>query len=207
MPPRRQRRRGASNETLARIVADHAQFRRTDDFRDALQLIQPTPERRAQCEDDVYRAALGVRVAELFQSPSPKIHKAYLLDIVGKVKAVEDALVLPAFVKNQLKLHREFYQKFADTIIVRPGSPRPSNAKQIATHYAHWLLKEYRSRPPGVTSGGTWQKLATILYGNRKADLFDYLRGYRDFARLYAHLDSSHLSGIDNLEAAYRQVR
>ena len=140
----------------------------------------------------------------MVQSPSPKIHKTYLFDKIRKLKAVEDIVDSSAYVKNQLELLRELYQNYADTIIVRPGSRQPSNAKRIATHYAHWLLKEYGSRPPGVTSGGTWQKLATILYGIREADLFEYLRDYRNFGPLYADPD---LRGLDKLEAAYRQVR
>jgi hypothetical protein len=206
MTPRGPRRRGASgtpttNEKLARAVADHAQFRLSAGFRDALQLIQPTPGRRSRCEDDVYRARLGVRVAESMPSYSPKNHKAYLFDIIGKLKAAED--IVTGSLKNQLKAHREAYQKFADTIIVRPGSPQPNNAKRIATHYAHWLLKGYGSLPR-VTFEGPWHKLANVLYGDSKADLFDCLRRYRDFGPLY--VGESDLSNIDKLEAAYRQV-
>ncbi len=192
MTPQRPRRRAASsalsNEKLALIVADHARgFRQTDDFREALQLIEPTSERRAQCEDDVDRAALGVRIAELIEPPSPGIHKEYLSDIVKKLKAVENTVFLPASLKNQQKMHRESYEKFADTILVKPGSRRPSNTKRIATHFAHELLKKYGSRPPGVTIEGNWQKLATILYGrNRDANLFEYVRSYRKFAPQYA---------------------
>jgi hypothetical protein len=52
-----------------------------------------------------------------------------------------------------------------------------SGKKNRAAEDAHWLLTKWGHDAGIVTTrGGTWHKLAAILYGDEQADLFQYLR-------------------------------
>jgi len=73
----------------------------------------------------------------------------------------------------------EEYEELANRIPVRSGSPRRSNARQMATDCAYELLAQFGSGgAPGLTLEGPWHRLATILFEHADANLFDYLRNY-----------------------------
>jgi hypothetical protein len=56
---------------------------------------------------------------------------------------------------------------------------RPAGRQRLATVAAQSLLIDYGIQRT-ATRGGRWHRLATILYGNRKPDLFGYLREFKD---------------------------
>ena len=76
---------------------------------------------------------------------------------------------------DEVRRFREWFEQIADKLKVRHGSKQKSNAKRTAAEFAYYLLAHFR-KPPALTRGGIWQKLAIILYGGKAADLFDYMR-------------------------------
>jgi hypothetical protein len=168
-------------------------FRRTKDCSKALELIEPASERRAQCESAIDRAFLLVRMSKaLDKFPSPAALKKRFRTYAKALRAVEIAgrgltpykgmrEPGPSFM-DQVRCQREEYEKLANRISVRSGSPRRSNARQMATDCAYELLTQFGSGgAPGLTLEGPWHRLATILFEHADADLFDYLRNYHSY--------------------------
>ena len=64
-----------------------------------------------------------------------------------------------------------------DAIPDGAGLSAGTGKKNRATEDAHWLLTKWGHDTSIVTTrGGTWHKLAAVLYGDERADLFQYLR-------------------------------
>jgi hypothetical protein len=165
-------------------------FRRTKNCSKALKLIEPASERRAQCESAIDRAVLLVRMSKaLDKYPSPAQVKKRFRTYAKTLRAVEIAghnldpykrmsEPGPSFM-DQVRCQREEYEELANRIPVRSGSPRRSNARQMATDCAYELLAQFGSGgAPGLTLEGPWHRLATILFEHADANLFDYLRNY-----------------------------
>jgi hypothetical protein len=165
-------------------------FHRSKDCSEALKLIEPASERRAQCESGIDRAVLFVQYAKaLDKFPSAAALKKRFRTYANALRAVEIAgrglapykgmsEPDPSFM-DQVRCQREEYEELANEIPVRSGCPRRSTAKQVATHFAYELLAQYGSNgAPGLTREGPWLRLATILFEHADADLFDYLRNY-----------------------------
>lgn len=147
----------------------------------ALKLIEPAPERRVRCERQLARAFdLVVCGKANDKRPSPKADKEQYREFARLLQAVETSgmdIYMGRFsFMKQVRKWREFFEELADRINVGHGKKRRSDAKQFAADAAYRLLAKFGSSPPTLTRGGPWDQLATILYGDSKADLYDYLR-------------------------------
>jgi hypothetical protein len=104
--------------------------------------------------------------------------KRKLNNYAKKLRAIDDSEIrhyLRKSVVDEVRRLREWFEQSADKLKVRHGSRQKSNAKRSAAEFAYCLLAHFR-KPPALTRGGIWQKLAIILYGGKAADLFDYMR-------------------------------
>ena len=140
----------------------------------ALDLIQPAPERRAECEDgiltrirvlsaivqkplrmrDMVRATeklrAAERAAEIAGSLSPGLINGFLLgQIVGQIKGMRESLELFVAVRRDETHH---------------GGRRQDPVKCKAADFSRILLKEFGPRPTR-TEGGVWHQLAATLCG------------------------------------------
>jgi hypothetical protein len=73
------------------------------------------------------------------------------------------------------------WERMAAACVVQRHKPKPSQSKEFAVVTAWWLLTEFRKWHPGVTRGGPWQTLASILYdGQRRSIGIEYLQRKHD---------------------------
>jgi hypothetical protein len=167
---------------------------------DALKLIKPNPEHRAQCEEDISRAYLAVRMLKV-RLKQPSVLQRHLCGLAKKLRTVEADAHLSTNYREQTKRERERIEAWADKAAPPKASPRSDAGKRIATHVAHVLLMRFGSRRPGVTLGGSWHKLAALLY-ETDVDLFtfSYLRKHQ---RSIALPENKHIVGrLPSLEDA-----
>lgn len=150
----------------------------------ALELIQPMPERRAQCERQLIKdfdLVLSAKV--VLDGPGwAKANKGKFRKFAKTLRAIEvsgiDLYIRPWERASFMKMVKKYREEFDDwTDRIGKDKKKRSYAKQDAADCAHKLLAKYGSRPPTLTRGGTWDNLATTLYDEGgRADLFDYLR-------------------------------
>jgi hypothetical protein len=132
------------------------------------------------CERDIVDVIEGVEFDKVMTGGSPAALKKFSR-LAKKLRAIELSDIRYYARQSwieELKSLRQWLEKVTDKVKPRHGSRRLSTSKQIATVYAYALLVKFGKRPPGLTRGGTWHRLATILYGDERADLFDYLRRF-----------------------------
>jgi hypothetical protein len=153
----------------------------------AVDVIEPPPHERAQCEQFIANAHAQVKAKT----------------IAGRVGQQDNRRRLGQMEKHgrwYLRLYREAYRdnpawwrrrlppKLPLLAIIKTQlrSPAPSNRNSFAqTHAVTWaaeLLLQYGHRP-SKTRGGKWAKLAAILAGTPDADLFNALTAHRGPAR------------------------
>ena len=171
-------------------------YRTTAQFKDALKIIAPDPERQRECEDDVATALWGVEAAKTKVVRTPAQYKKDLKKLAKRLRA-DIELAAKAFpleyqirrgkdsriwVEEELKrLLEETEQAIKWTSQrVRKGSPRPSWARIVAIDNAYRLLRRYGKKPTR-SRDGLWHKLATVLFRDERADLFDLLKRREEY--------------------------
>jgi hypothetical protein len=151
-------------------------------IKEALKLIKPSAERRAECERDFDK------FVPLIGKMPDRISRAGLRDDMTKLAATLRAVERvgwpwqsPSFIE-QVKRERtnveNRLQWFKDVV----GSPQKNMKKEAAAHFAHTLLIEFGSRPPALKADGPWHQLADLLFEvatGKEANLFEYLRQHR----------------------------
>jgi hypothetical protein len=161
-----------------------ARVGRTRQYQAALDLIQPTPELRAECKYEIVRAILLTRVGRGLDKSQPGADKRALLKQAKKLRAVEIAGVLwNESLIDRVKRERIFIEKYAASIVVRHGSRPWSKGRVNAVHLAECLLARFQGGRPALSIGGDWHRLAKILLGPPDSDLFDYMREHRSPGR------------------------
>jgi hypothetical protein len=165
--------RGAGNQGLPKqIWAPSLQ-----QIEAALDLIQPAPKVRSHCKRAIGAALGKIEWAKLWRH-SPAAIKRKFNNFVKKLRAIENSEI-PLYAKksmmDEIRNFREQCEQIADKQKIRHGSKQKSNAKRTAAEAAYHLLANFR-KPPGLTRSGIWHKLAIVLYGDKAADLFDYMR-------------------------------
>jgi hypothetical protein len=167
-------------EKEAAIVA---RYRTTEQFKRALGIIAPNPERQIECEYGIVYAILAVKKAILaakrIKTYTPAEQKKDLEKRIKKLRAAESAVDDDSLI-DRLTRERE-YKEFllAHTLVAGKGKPQRSEIKEIAVHRARELLK-FGSKEPSLYRRGAWHELAKVLFaGDDRTDLFEYLEQYR----------------------------
>jgi hypothetical protein len=186
----------ASADTKAAAIE---KYRTTAQFKDALKIIAPAPERQRECEDDVATALWGVETAKTKVVRTPAQYKKDLQKLAKRLRA-DIELAAKAFpLEYQIRrgkdswIGEELKRSLKETEHainwtserVGKGSPRPSRARIVAIDNAYSLLKRYGKRPTRYREG-SWHKLARALLRDEQADLFDLLE------RRLVHLSHFH---------------
>jgi len=163
-----------------------AKYRATTRCKHALKIIAPDPERQRECEDDVATALWGVkcaakikwRTAAEYKNDLERLAKRLRVDIELAAKAFP----LDSRIAEELQRHlTETEQAIKWTSQrVRKGSPRPSWARIVAIDNAYRLLRRYGKKPTR-SRDGLWHKLATVLFRDERADLFDLLKRREEY--------------------------
>jgi hypothetical protein len=178
-------------------AATVAKYRATTQFKKALKIIAPDPQRRTECEYNVATALWLVELAAKMSVRTPVQHMILLRRLAKRLRADIDlaAKAIPpeyqirrgkdSWIAEELKRHlAETEQAInCNSKRVRKGSKRLSHARSVPVDEAYSLLKRYSKRP-GYSREGPWITLARVLFGNEQADLFDYLK--RSFPYLVA---------------------
>jgi hypothetical protein len=160
-------------------------------FYDALEKIEPKPECVVRCENEIVRALMHVDVGRFIDHdriPNETLRK------MGS-KAVKALLTIETFWNRthlsfgpfnqehmdssfgeQVRKYRGIVERGIESIGRYNGSKPRSYARQHAADSAHRLLYNFGDHHPTLTREGHWQELATILYGDQNADLYDYLQ-------------------------------
>jgi hypothetical protein len=158
--------------------------------RQAIDRINPSPKCLARCENEVVRALLSVDLSRSMDIDKSMISNGAYRKVCNKVaKALrtiganwdhcppedpvtEEWVVVP----GEIKKYREIVERRIESLPRHHGSKQRSRARQSAANCAYRLLYNFGKRPPALSHEGEWQKLATILYGDGKADLYKYLK-------------------------------
>ena len=176
-------------------------------IKSALELIQPASRQRTMCKRDIVQALESVEFNKVMTGGAPAAHKSKFNQFAKKLRAIEVSRIWYYAKQSwieELKNLRQWFEKAADNIKPRHGSRRLSKSKEIAAVYAYALLVKYGKTVPGLTRGGTWHQLATILYGAEGADLFDYLRRFTNTS-LYNDLRESRTTDTTQHPSRIRQ--
>jgi len=164
-------------------------YRATTQFEDALKIIRPAPERRAECERDVATALLEVEwAAKIKPVRTAAQHKKELKKLANALRRAiklagafppeyqiwrgKDSWIAKAL-ERQLKETEQAINWTSER--VRKGSPRVALVRIAAVDSAYFLLGRYGKRPPGLSKEGPWHSLAEALLG-KDSDLFPILR-------------------------------
>ena len=161
-----------------KIDAEERRIRASRPFKEAVKLIDPSTERTAECELRLLQAVAVITLAERIDNlPTPAKMRNILADRVEMLRKIEDDALHGGAFREQVRRERERIEELTKHK-VPAGSRRPSGAKFTAVRFAHDLLADFATRASGLTRGGDWHELALILFGNTKADLFDYMRAF-----------------------------
>jgi hypothetical protein len=163
-----------------RETAIVAQYRATRQFKDAWKIISSDPRLRADCEYALVYAILYVRYETLQKKLASRgEHKKELERGVKKLRSAEKAVRFNFSLIDDLKRERKAVENILAIMVVPRRRPRPSQARALAVHHARKLLLEFGNKPPAERSrGGTWHRLAKVLFGDKRADLFEYIERY-----------------------------
>jgi hypothetical protein len=158
----------------------------------AVDLIEPAPEKHAECKKQTTSAFRSIEYCKLVQDsvPSPSAKKESLSSRAVKLRQAANVLeresLTPNFlgvhtcVVNSVKFARYMASAFESdaTEIDVVGAPKVEEAKKLAVYHAQRLLVIFGKCSPGLTQGGRWHRLSKTLYGD-SID-FDYLRRERE---------------------------
>jgi hypothetical protein len=156
---------------------------------DALQLIQPLPDRCEECKAHVILALKAVRFARDFKKDPLTHPRAAVRDQLLEAAKILKRAAANDFLARQFDADldelRKAYKKLAAGIPVSAGSPRRDDVKQTAASMAHNLLAGFGSTPPSLTQGSTWDQLAVVLFGGGIDSLFSYMRYHQEAPKLF----------------------
>ncbi len=157
----------------------------------ALAEITPAGERKSDCEQEIKRLILTLRLAEGVDRASkpPGVTRTALCRLEKALQAVKVAAEElpfpygfdPKFL-DRVERERQAVKNMLGRIVVAPGSPRRSYTKHHAVKFARELLAEY-GQAPTLYESGPWPKLAALLYKGAfgvSADMFEYCRDYHN---------------------------
>jgi hypothetical protein len=155
----------------------------------ALQLIQPTSERREECKAQIIFSLKAVQFAKDFKNNSsrrsPAVIRAQLKEAATILKrAAANDFLVARFDAETLNRLRKAYSRLAVRMHVLPGSRPRDDAKQLAATRAHGLLADFGSSAPSLTQGSTWDQLAMVLFGTPHRSLFSYMRYHHDWPEI-----------------------
>lgn len=153
----------------------------------ALDLIDPAPEERAECETEIPIMIRMVQDAKAAVDRHTLSRKRDLNRAIKKLHAVEVVLCSLSpdltdayeWLLDQLKWERQFLGKLVADETIRRGGSQQNPAKRTAALHSWMLLSLFSPRPVTLTEDGTWHQLAATLFGYTTVDLFDF-----DYLRL-----------------------
>lgn len=141
------------------------------------------PEDRAECRadivqmldiiDEVMKEEGTMSNSKETKAKVQRLHKA-LDEVQAAYNALPDPLKATVF--KQPDLHS---LPAACKLFKSKSLKRPAERQRLATVAAQALLIDYDIKRT-VTRRGPWYRLAAVLYGDRTADLFAYLREFKD---------------------------
>jgi hypothetical protein len=161
----------------------------------ALRLLAPEPARRSACQSDIEEALKRIARDTSRMVVGSKAHKEALMRFVADAKRLEAAR------KGLLGPQREWTEQgikevpslapvlsawivFGERQLarLRPRGPARGVAspKYHAVRQARRLLGKWGRGRLSKTRGGPWHRLAAVLHGDARADLFYHLQTYRD---------------------------
>jgi hypothetical protein len=159
----------------------------------ALELLEPQPDRRDECERDVKRA---LRIIKLETTAGVVGSKKYKIALRSFQKVLERA---EAARKKLIGLERMWTEEGDDEDLLPLGfnqwiaycerqlGPQPrrrvhdrraGNPKYLAADWAKDLLVHW-GHEASIRRGGRWARLAAVLYGDPEADLYHVLSWFR----------------------------
>jgi hypothetical protein len=167
---------------------------RNQQIRKILELLQPPPGRRAECEYDIQlafdRVERGADAARTFRITTSKKGRAALKRYCAALRRLRIALdsldpairpwlsIAMAVSGKSIDLVREI--RIAEALLDQPSPPsrRDASRNKLGVAASYDLLKWWGHKAP-VTRGGKWAQLAKILAGGPDVDLFDHLREFK----------------------------
>ncbi len=168
---------------------------RDQQVRKALELLAPPPRHRAECQRDIEMALNWVErhVAAVlsFRVAGSKKGKAGLRRYRDALRRLNiayrtlDPAISPwfslaetAYVPGQTVIDREIAK--AEAFLGRASLPphRDASRNKAAVLIATYLLDRWGHKA-AVTRSGKWARLAKILAGDPRVDLFDHLREFK----------------------------
>jgi hypothetical protein len=132
---------------------------------------------------EVALAHFEVEIAALSKRPSARLLRSVVDgEPIAGFPDSDQPPARDATLLGRIKKERERLEGLFDPD-PEESSPRRrrSHAKALAAIWAFGLLDGFGSRKVGLTEGGTWHRLAAVLYGYVTVDMFsfDYLRDAR----------------------------
>ena len=133
-------------------------------------------DQREYRETDVRNTIFRIDGCKRYEKakPSAATEKAYFLERARKLRQAATILRDEQFSEELIAgVFEEAarLEQTAATYVVQRHKPQPSWAKEFAVTEAWSLLTTFRNWRPGVTRGGHWQRLASILFGGRGATI------------------------------------
>jgi hypothetical protein len=157
----------------------------------ALRLLNPDPERRDECERAINEALDWIARQTLVGQIGSKRHKAALAKFHAALRRTElarNALLGPerqwteAGHADLPALPLSPWIEFCEQQLAQPRTRwgrKFANARYYAAWEAKSLLQQWSRRRISQTRGGPWAKLAAILHGQPRADLFRTIQRFR----------------------------
>ena len=154
-----------------------------------MKLIDPSPERAAECEQGVLYAVAAVAVSQgrINKLPSPAEMRDILKERNKTLRILEKDSLLSQSYRDQTRRERERLEKMANH--VPHGSRQLDSAKASAVLFAWHLLADFGRGPPGLTRKGLWHGLALALLMDNadiKTDLYEYMEYYGQQSKIPA---------------------
>jgi hypothetical protein len=168
------------------LLRGRAAVTRDQQVQAALRLLSPDPERREECERAI-NEALDWMARETHDAIlSTRKYKAVLeryRKALARLELERNALLqLERGIGSAPPLDLNPSKMYCDAQLRQPPARlalRLANPKYYAAWQARNLLQEWSRRRITKTRGGPWAKLAAILYGDQRADLFRNIQGFR----------------------------
>jgi hypothetical protein len=156
---------------------------RAEQIRKALEVLAPRPEELAECRcrveqaldimESTIRAASTIKSERAAAQETGRGYYGALERLLAASRAHAHAGGALGISITSIERALEWRSKFSRAL------PSGAIIQRQAAALAYSLLRQ-SNRPIVTTRNGAWHRLASILYGDRKADLFDYLRELKD---------------------------
>jgi len=184
------------------VVARH---RVTGQFKRALEIISPAPQQRADCERDIVEALMAMELwDEINARRTPAEQRKHLQKLAKTLRAAIDLAdqlgpydlwwdepehLFWSRMRDLERLVKEI-EAVADCIgkNMRKGAPKYNHLRYAAVERAYMLLTKYSKQRPTRYREGHWHQLAKVLFGDQRADLFDYVNDYLVRSPVWRHI-------------------